>query len=124
MALFSKPLATILPHDLQALVDDSVAESRDIEFKTVVGKTDADRREFLADVSSFANATGGDLLVGVKTKDGIAESFAQIAATAADGEILRLENMVRDGLDPRIPGLETRPIPSPTGSGVVLVVRI
>jgi hypothetical protein len=124
MALFSKPLADIVPEDLQALIDDSVAEARDIEFKSAVGKTDADRREFLADVSSFANATGGDLVIGIDTKSGIADSFAPIGPDAADAEILRLESMIRDGLDPRIPGLETRPIATVNGSGVVLIIRI
>ena len=31
-----------------------------------------DKREFLADVTAFANAAGGDLVFGVSTRDGVA----------------------------------------------------
>jgi hypothetical protein len=124
MALFSKRLADVVPEDLQALIGNSIAEARDIEFKSTVGKSDADRREFLADVSSFANATGGDLIIGINENSGVADSFAPIAPDAADAEILRLESIIRDGLDPRIPGVETRAVLTPDGNGVVLVIRI
>jgi len=33
--------------------------------RDVPGESDQDKKEFLADISSFANATGGDLIYGV-----------------------------------------------------------
>ena len=43
--------------DIDALVADAVKEGRTIEYKQAMpGGADADRKEFLADVSSFANA--------------------------------------------------------------------
>ena len=34
-----------------------------------IGNGDRDRGEFLPDVGAFANASGGDLVLGMKTKD-------------------------------------------------------
>jgi predicted HTH transcriptional regulator len=81
----------ITREDLQALVDNGVREQRRIEFKLSVGGSDDDKREFLGDVSSFANASGGDLLVGVDAEDGVATRLAGIPNADVDGEILRLE---------------------------------
>jgi predicted HTH transcriptional regulator len=72
MTLAGKQLDSLNVDDLQALIDAGVSEGREIEFKVAVGSADKDKREFLADVSSFANASGGDLLIGVAAKGGIA----------------------------------------------------
>jgi len=125
MSLAGKRLDALTPNDLQALIDDVVSESsREIEFKESVGKDDDAKREFLADVSSFANASGGDLLIGVRAENGVATSFVGIEATKVDSEILRLENLMRDGLDPRIPGVRTQEIPTPDEGGFVVVIRV
>jgi hypothetical protein len=56
-----KPLDEIGLEDLQRLLTNGVAESRSLEYKQVLPTgTDSDRKEFLVDVSSFANAIGGD----------------------------------------------------------------
>jgi len=53
--------------DMQALIDNEVGESKTIEYKSEL-KIDLgdDRKEFLADITSFANADGGDILFGIK----------------------------------------------------------
>jgi hypothetical protein len=59
-------LADVGPDDLQRLLSNRVPESRSLEYKqSLPGGNDADRKEFLADVSSFGNATGGDLIYGI-----------------------------------------------------------
>ena len=90
MSLAGKRIEALASADLQALIDDAVSESSEIEFKERVGTNDEAKREFLADVSSFANAGGGDLLVGIRERKGIATSFTDLAAIEADYEILRL----------------------------------
>jgi hypothetical protein len=51
--------------DIQSLVDLRIPEGRAIEYKRDhYGRTDADKREFAADVCALANAGGGDLLIG------------------------------------------------------------
>src|SRR4051812_9816459 len=110
MALASIPLDQLAKEHLQGLVEGTVAEGRELEFKASVGRDDAAKREFLADVSSFANAVGGDLLVGVAEEDGVAAALPGMTRSSVDGEILRLENILRDGVDPRIPGVQMRAI--------------
>ena len=52
---------------LNALVTNGVPESRSLEFKAkLVWGTESERKEFLADVSAFANAGGGDLVLGIE----------------------------------------------------------
>src|SRR5215208_6271331 len=97
------------PH-IRALVEDQVPESRSLEFKAVVGKSEEDKREFLYDASSFANAAGGEIFLGVAEAKGIAVELPGVAATEADGTILRLENLLRDGIEPRIPGVRMRAV--------------
>jgi hypothetical protein len=66
MAL-SKPLEAIEESDLQALVDNQVSEHKTIEYKeALLGNADGDKKEFLADVSSFANESGGDYRVYIE----------------------------------------------------------
>src|SRR5258706_6717966 len=98
MALADKPLGAIEPAELEALLTDEVREGRGLEFKEKVGSDDAAKREFLADVSSLANAAGGDLVIGVKEKDGVASELIGLERADADGEVLRLENILRHGI--------------------------
>lgn len=123
MTLAAKPLDALSADDLAALIDVGVAEGRAIEFKRSVGGADRDKREFLADVSSFANAAGGDLLIGVAEKAGIAVEMPGIPADEADATILRLENLIRDGLEPRIPGLHSRAV-AVAADRSVIVIRV
>jgi predicted HTH transcriptional regulator len=58
-----KPLEQIREDDLQLIL--GVTESRELEFKEKLGKSDQDVKEFLKDVSAMANATGGDLIYGI-----------------------------------------------------------
>lgn len=123
MALNTVRLEEIKETDIARLITDKISEIKTLEFKqTLPGNRDGDKKEFLADVSSFANAAGGDLLYGVKETAGIA-SEACGAVADVDSEILRLENIIRDGISPRIPGISTRSIPI-TGKPPVVLIRI
>jgi predicted HTH transcriptional regulator len=64
--MINKDIDQITEEDLQVLIDNAVSESKIIEYKQLLpGKNDPDTKEFLADISSFANASGGDLIYGV-----------------------------------------------------------
>ena len=87
--------------DLQTLVDNSVLECKTIEYKQALpSNSDSDKKEFLADVSSFANASGGDLIFGIiaDKKTGAPKSLEGLSIENIDQEILRLENMIRGGI--------------------------
>jgi hypothetical protein len=123
MALRHIPLGQIDEAQLQRLIDGRASETRDIEYKRdLYGNADKDHAEFLADVSSFANTAGGDLVIGMVANKGIPTAFAPIASDA-DPEILRLENVARSGLQPRITNLAMKAVPLSKG-GYVLIVRV
>jgi predicted HTH transcriptional regulator len=64
--MIPKPLAEITESDLLGLITNGIAESRTLDYKrSLPGNSDADKKEFLADVSSFANTAGGDLVFGI-----------------------------------------------------------
>ncbi|MGH6870811.1 MAG: AlbA family DNA-binding domain-containing protein [Rhizomicrobium sp.] len=123
MALLHLPLNSIDEVHLTRLIEAQAGEARDIEYKReTYGNADADRAEWLADVSSFANTAGGDLLFGISAKKGVPQALSPLTGSA-DDEILRLEQLARSGLQPRISNLEFRSIPIAAG-GYVLLVRV
>ncbi len=116
MSLASRPLESLEQRDLQGLVENQVRERRQIEYKLMLpNNSDSDKREFLADVSSLANASGGYLIFGMDEDGGLPTALKGLEISDSDAEVLRLESIVRDGIDPRIPGLATKPIPIDVG---------
>jgi hypothetical protein len=123
MTLRHFSLEEIDQSQLQRLIDEPVPESRDIDYKRdTYGNADKDHAEYLADISSFANTAGGEIIVGMTAKAGIPTGFTPLQIDA-DAEILRLESIARGGLQPRIFGLAARAVPIKAG-GSVLIVRI
>ena len=109
---------------IRSLIDNEVRESRTIEYKqTLPGGSDAHKKEFLADVSSFANAGGGDLIYGVSAADGVPQEVSGLESFNADQDVLRLESTIRDGIKPRILDLRTRVV-NDFDEGPVLVLRV
>jgi hypothetical protein len=122
MGLLDKPLRDISEDDLRALLGET--EGKTIDFKRErVGATDSDRKEFLYDVSSFANTIGGDLVFGVAETGGVASDVPGLSGANADQEIQRIEQMARDGIRPAIAGLAARALPI-SGGAFALVVRV
>jgi hypothetical protein len=111
MPLSHKRLEDIQKGDLDGLITNQVRERRSIEYKRELPKEmDAAKKEFLADVSSFANAAGGYIVYGIAAKDGLPTEFTPIA-DEPDPVKLRLDSMIRDGIEPRIPGVRVHEVP-------------
>lgn len=115
--------------DIERLVTDQVRESNRIEFKQEldIGPTE-NRRKFLASVSSFANAGGGVILFGIaEGRDAENKGMAIAAPGLKDLNIdqvsLQIEQLIRDGIDPRIEGLTVSRIDGGT-LGPILMIRI
>ena len=119
-----KRLSDVGLSDIATLCENKVLESRFIDFKAdAIGGGDREKREFLADVSAFANASGGDIVLGVKTKDGAADEVCGVVLEDVDKEKLRLVSIVRDGLEPRISSLDITWLPI-EGKRGVMVIRV
>lgn len=96
--------------DIDALISCFVAESKTLEYKQELpGGSDKSRKEFLNDVSSFCNASGGDIIYGIKAavdsndkKTGAPARVQPITGTTADEAKLDLENRIRTGIEPRL----------------------
>lgn len=129
VAMLGRQLDDLTAADLHGLVDNAVREGRDVDYKQKVPSgTDEDKKEFLADVVSFANAAGGDIVYGIEEKrdangrcTGEPARAAGMEGINADSEILRLESIVRDGVAPRIAGVRLRVVDGlPDGPAIVL----
>lgn len=104
MSLKDKPLQTVTCEDLQSLIESEVSEGRDLEFKEELPATsDAAKREFLADVTSFANSAGGFIIYGIREAGGVASNL--VGVDAEEAVVLRLDNLARDAVEPRMIGL-------------------
>lgn len=109
--------------DLEDLVQAGVSEGLTMEYKReFYGKRDADKKEALKDITSFANSHGGHLIIGISETGGVPKELVPLQEIDADASIARLEALVRDGIEPRIIGLRIRAIN--VRDGTVLVLRI
>lgn len=101
--VIQKSLEEITEADLTDLVTAGVAERKTLDYKQQLpGLSDGEKKEFLADVSSFANTDGGDLVFGVTENAGIPTGVPGVQIGNLDQEKLRWDSVIRTGLAPRI----------------------
>lgn len=123
MPLRHKQLRAIEESDLQALIGRE-QERITIDYKQALpDQAPSSTKKLLANVSSFANAAGGDLIFGMKEENGIPTELCGIQDINPDAEVQRLETTVQDGIAPRIPGISTEHILLQSGS-YAIVMRI
>ncbi len=124
MSLQHLALDAITPADLTRLVETKARETAVIDFKQAFALgSDEQKREFLFDVASFANADGGDLVYGVRAVDGVAEDIVGLDDFIADKELLRMEDLLRTGISPRLGGVGFQIVNAPNARPV-LIVRV
>ena len=79
MSIFKPNLIDVVEADVGHLVEDAQAEGVHLEFKRdSYGNADADKKEFLKDLWSFANSSGGHLLIGVDEAQGVASAVSSV----------------------------------------------
>lgn len=108
-------IETITEEVLSRLVSNGVPESRTLEFKRdLPGGANDDKKEFLADVTAFANTLGGDLIYGIDEAGGIASAADGVVVEDKDAAQLRLEQLLRDGVEPRLASVRPRSRSAPS----------
>jgi hypothetical protein len=109
--MIPKDIDSVILEDIKYLKDNSVTESKTLEYKKdLILKSDLDKKEFLSDISSFANTSGGDVIYGIKESSGIPESMEGIEIENIDALKQQLENILRDNLEPRLIGFTIKEI--------------
>jgi hypothetical protein len=128
--MINKPWDKITKEDIEHLVSEGVAESNTLDYKQELpNDSPQSRLDFLFDVAAFANASGGDLIFGIKEKreegrpTAVPEGFEKLKLRGTWDETKRaLESLIRTGIEPtlsvKINHFEGLP------EGPVLVVRV
>lgn len=120
--LMGRNFAEIDEGSICSLVSAGVPESVHLDFKReTYGNADADKKEFLKDISAFANTLGGYLLIGVDELEGAASAIMPVGSDV-DQELLRLENIARTGIEPKLLGLRFKRVDVSGGSVIVVHV--
>ena len=123
MTLARSDFDNLSEDDLQALKENAVSEGISLDYKRdAYGRSDAENKEFLKDITSFANTTGGHILIGVDEDEGIPTDIRGVEIDC-DAEVGRLENLLRDRIEPRVVGIRLLQVPLDNGKRV-LAVRI
>ena len=119
---FNKHIDQITAEDLNQLVAAGEDESQIMDYKSAI-KLDIQQSkdEFRRDISSFANASGGDYVLGIDEKKGVPVELCGIQLDNPDAFKLRLEELLQSNIQPRIPGVQIRSIPFRDDLHVVIV---
>jgi hypothetical protein len=125
MSLQHLPLTEIKEADLQRLISDTVSEKRSIEYKRDWPRlTEPEgKREFLADIASFANAAGGDLIYGMEAINDVPVSLIGLADFTAGSEKLTVQNLLAAWIDPRIAGVDFHDVSLANGK-TAFIIRV
>ena len=102
--------------DIQRLVDNQVREDVRLDYKANLSvSSDGERKEFLADVSAFANTEGGAMIFGVPERrdasgrnTGLPDTPTGVGQVNADEISRRLDSIIRDGTEPSLTGFQIR----------------
>lgn len=122
MSLRDIILDSISEDAIRNLISNGIPESLTIEYKRdSYGGSDEAKREFLSDVSSFANTIGGDIVIGLDETNGFPTAIVPLSVDV-DAETRRLESIAITGLEPRITNLRIRPVPVSGGHAIVIRV--
>jgi hypothetical protein len=125
MIFDGKRLEDITEDDLQYLEDNQIIEKRQLEYKKELTiKSGDEKREFLADVSAFANSAGGYLIYGIEEDEGVPiDLFGIEIASSLDAKVSDIENLMRDGIEPTISGIQVHPI-TLRNANIAIIIKI
>lgn len=108
--MINKSWDKLTEEDIKLLVNDAVPESHTLDYKEdLPNESPKSELDFLFDVAAFANASGGDLIFGIKERrdegkpTAIPEGFAKLKMRGTlDEAKRRLESLIRSGISPTL----------------------
>lgn len=120
-----KPLDELQASDVQELQNYGTPEGECLEFKRDLPdlRDREAKHEFLCDVSSFANTSGGHLIFGVTEGGGVPTAINGLPAVDRDGLKLAIHNLLRDAVRPSLTHIQIKDIEFEDGRWC-LVMRI
>lgn len=122
MNIFNKSLPNITEDDIKFLKSQEVLENKTIEYKKELpGNTTSEKKEFLYDVTAFANSSGGIIFFGIEENEGKPISIDGVKIDDIDKVILRFENIIRSGVTPRISNISIMAIELSNSNHIILV---
>lgn len=127
----SKPIDQLTETDLKAFIDRAEPEGELLDYKEKLEiGSDGEKKEFLKDVCSFANASGGYLIFGVEElrdsnykKTGLPGQIFGIE-NVTDQTLISMLDILRAGIQPRIQGVVVSPLIGKFSKGPVIVMYI
>lgn len=139
--LFTKPLGTITADDVDHLIQEQLPEGQQVEFKRTLPSEEETgdpwlkggkhigkyaRKEILAEVVAFANADGGNIVIGIEETDNQPHRAKKVNATPRCHDLADcLRKQARDCIDPQLPSIEIQGIETQNGKGAgVVIIRI
>lgn len=85
-------------------IENEYAEGKQLEFKRQQNPEDRGHKQTtVGEVVSFANAAGGDLVIGLADEDGVASSLWPVAYDDIDEVVLQWVDIIKRNTDPELP---------------------
>ena len=125
--LNNTPFDEINLDTLKDLITNEVMEGRQLDYKQELNLSTRDeKREFLKDVTAFANASGGYLLYGIKEGEEDEKGFpVEVCGftpqQGVDQLVSAMENLIRDGVEKPLHGYRIKPVPTDSGQPTVVL---
>jgi len=126
MTLKNKKLDEITEQDLQSFIDNEVSEKQTLDYKQTINDVFADRenkKEFILDIISFANSSGGNIYYGIKEDKAKPVEICGIDIDNEDNLKLKIHNLLKDSIEPTIHGIDIKAVPL-SNSKHVLIIKI
>lgn len=118
--IFRKRFEDVTSEDIQKLFDMQYQESQIVEYKSqMYGRSDSEKKEMLRDISSFANAYGGILIIGIEEQNKV--PINKINIENVEQETDRIEMSCLSNIEPRISGLKCKVISMESGENIIIV---
>src|SRR5438046_848390 len=108
----NKRLDQITYDDLQALVDNRVIEDQTTEYKGLLESylpdlpnnvRDQKKDEFRRDVTSMANAMGGDLIIGIQEERQVPSRVVGVAVDSEERYKQHIQHIIQSRITPNLP---------------------